>query len=208
MARYTGPVCRLCRRQGMKLFLKGERCFTPKCAVERRPSPPGDHGQRRRKISEYGEHLKEKQKARNIYGVLERQFRKHFNDAKRQPGATGENLLRLLETRLDNVVYRLGFADSRNQARQLVTHGHFRVNGRRTDIASAHIRQGDVISVSPRARNTEYFKIIGETLAKKSVPRWLDLDAPELSGRVLSLPGREDIEANVNEQLIVEYYSR
>src|SRR6266496_4961240 len=149
MARYTGPLCRLCRRQGMKLFLKGERCFTPKCAVERRPSPPGHHGQRRRKVSEYGEHLKEKQKVRAMYGVLERQFRKHFDQAKRQPGATGENLLRLLETRLDNVVYRLGFADNRSQARQLVTHGHIRVNGRRTDIASALVRQGDEVSVSP-----------------------------------------------------------
>ena len=208
MARYTGPVCRLCRRQGMKLFLKGERCFTPKCAVERRPTPPGDHGQRRRKISEYGEHLKEKQKIRNIYGVLERQFRKHFEEAKRQSGATGENLLKLLETRLDNVVYRLGFADSRSQARQLVTHGHFRLNGRRTDIPSAIVRQGDVISVSPHARATEYFKIVSETLAKKSTPRWLDLDAPEMSGRVMNLPGREEIETNVNEQLVVEFYSR
>ena len=208
MARYTGPVCRLCRRQGMKLFLKGERCFTPKCAVERRPMPPGDHGQRRRKVSEYGEHLKEKQKARSIYGVLERQFRRHFRDAQRQPGATGENLLKLLETRLDNVVYRLGFADSRNQARQLVTHGHVQLNGRRTDIASALVRRGDVISVMPRSRETEYFKVVGETLAKKSVPRWLELDPAALSGRVLAPPSREDIETNVNEQLIVEFYSR
>ena len=208
MARYTGPVCRLCRRQGMKLFLKGERCFTPKCAVERRPTPPGDHGQRRRKISEYGEHLKEKQKVRAIYGVLERQFRKHFDEAKRRPGATGENLLKLLETRLDNVVYRLGFADNRNQARQLVTHGHIRVNGRRTDIPSALVRQGDVISVSPRSREREYFKIVAETLEKKSVPRWLELNAAEMSGRVLTPPSREDIETNVNEQLVVEFYSR
>ena len=208
MARYTGPVCRLCRRQGMKLFLKGERCFTPKCAVERRPTPPGDHGQRRRKVSEYGEHLKEKQKARAIYGVLERQFRKHFQEAQRLPGATGENMLKLLERRLDNVVYRLGFADSRNQARQLVTHGHIQVNGRRTDIASAIVRPGDVVAVSPRARETDYFKIVAETLAKKSVPRWLELDTGQLSGRVLSAPNREDIETNVNEQLIVEFYSR
>jgi small subunit ribosomal protein S4 len=208
MARYTGPVCRLCRRQGIKLFLKGERCFTPKCAVERRPTPPGDHGQRRRKISEYGEHLKEKQKARAIYGVLERQFRKHFDDAKRQPGATGENLLRLLESRLDNVVYRLGLADDRNQARQLVTHGHIQLNGRRTDIPSALVRQGDTISVSSRAQQTEYFKIVKDTLAKKSVPRWLELEAAQLSGRVLSLPSREEIETNINEQLIVEFYSR
>jgi small subunit ribosomal protein S4 len=208
MARYTGPLCRLCRRQGMKLFLKGERCFTPKCAVERRPTPPGDHGQRRRKISEYGEHLKEKQKARAVYGVLERQFRKHFKEAQRQPGATGENLLMLLETRLDSIVYRLGFADNRNQARQLVTHGHMEVNGRRTNIASSLVRQGDVISVHPRSREREYFKIVAETLAKKSVPRWLELDPAQLSGRVLSLPSRQDIDTSVNEQLIVEYYSR
>jgi small subunit ribosomal protein S4 len=192
----------------MKLFLKGERCFTPKCAVERRPTPPGDHGQRRRKISEYGEHLKEKQKARSIYGVLERQFRKHFEQAQRQPGATGENLLRLLECRLDNVVYRLGLADSRNQARQIVTHGHIRVNGRRTDIASAILRPGDIVAVSPRARETEYFKVVAETLAKKSVPRWLELDAAQLSGRMLTPPSREDIETNISEQLIVEFYSR
>jgi small subunit ribosomal protein S4 len=209
MARYTGPVCRLCRRQGMKLFLKGERCFTPKCAVERRPTPPGDHGQqRRRKVSEYGEHLKEKQKARSIYGVLERQFRKHFEEAQRRPGATGENLLQILETRLDNVVYRLGLADSRNQARQLVTHGHIQVNGRKTDIASAIVRPGDQVSVVPGSRNTEYFKIVADTLAKKSVPRWLELDAAQLSGRVVTPPGREDIETNINEQLIVEFYSR
>jgi small subunit ribosomal protein S4 len=192
----------------MKLFLKGERCFTPKCAVERRPTPPGDHGQRRRKVSEYGEHLKEKQKARAIYGVLERQFRKHFVEAQRRPGATGENMLRLLETRLDNVVYRLGFADSRNQARQLVTHGHIQVNGRRTDIASSLVRPGDVVSVSPRARQTEYFKIVGETLEKKTVPRWLELDPVQLSGKVLDNPSRQEIETNVNEQLIVEFYSR
>jgi small subunit ribosomal protein S4 len=192
----------------MKLFLKGERCFTPKCAVERRPSPPGDHGQRRRKISEYGEHLKEKQKVRAIYGVLERQFRKHFDVAKRQPGATGENLLRLLETRLDNVVYRLGFADNRNQARQLVTHGHITLNGRKTDIPSALVRQGDTIAVSTRSREKEYFKIVAETLEKKSLPRWLELDASQLSGRVAAPPSREDIENNINEQLIVEFYSR
>jgi small subunit ribosomal protein S4 len=192
----------------MKLFLKGERCFTPKCAVERRPTPPGEHGQRRRKVSEYGEHLKEKQKARDTYGVLERQFRKHFQEAQRRPGATGENMLKLLETRLDNVVYRLGFADSRKQARQLVTHGHLQVNGRRTDIPSALVRPGDVVSVSPGARQTEYFKIVAETLEKKTVPRWLELDPAQLSGKVLDLPSRQDIETNVNEQLIVEFYSR
>jgi small subunit ribosomal protein S4 len=192
----------------MKLFLKGERCFTPKCAVERRPTPPGDQSQRRRKVSEYGEHLKEKQKVRNIYGVLERQFRKHFQEAKRQAGATGENLLKLLESRLDNVVYRLGLADSRNQARQLVNHGHIQVNGRRTDIPSALVRQGDVIAVAPRSRQKEYFKIVAETLEKKDVPRWIELDPAQLSGRVLGPPSREDIAMNVNEQLVVEYYSR
>lgn len=208
MARYTGPVCRICRRAGMKLFLKGERCFGPKCAIERRNTPPGDHGQRRRKQSEYGLQLREKQKARAIYGVLEAQFRKHFEEAERRPGVTGENLLRLLETRLDNVVYRLGFADSRKQARQLVRHGHFFLNGRRTDIPSALVKANDVIEVAPGSRENEYFKMVRERLAKKSVPRWLDLDAAALRGRVLALPGREDIDTSINEQLVVEFYSR
>src|ERR671934_1001256 len=161
MARYTGPVCRLCRRQGMKLFLKGERCFTPKCAVERRPIPPGaapSAQRRRRKESEFSLQLKEKQKARAIYGVLERQFHKHFETAERQPGVTGENLLRVLEMRLDNVVYRLGFSDSRKQARQFVLHGHITLNSRRTDIASAQVKTGDTVAVHPSSRNNEYFK--------------------------------------------------
>ena len=208
MARYTGPVCRLCRRQGMKLFLKGERCFTPKCAVERRPTPPGEHGQRRRKVSEYGQHLQEKQKVRAIYGVLERQFRKHFEEAQRRPGATGENLLKLLESRLDNVVFRLGFADNRNQARQLVTHGHIQLNGRKTDIPSALVRPGDTVAVMPGSRQREYFKVVADTLARKNVPRWLELAPAEMSGRVVTLPNREDVELNINEQLIVEFYSR
>jgi small subunit ribosomal protein S4 len=208
MARYTGPVCRICRRAGMKLFLKGERCFGPKCGVERRTYPPGDHGQRRRKQSEFGVQLREKQKARAIYGVLETQFRKHFQEAERRPGVTGENLLRILETRLDNVVYRLGFADSRNQARQLVTHGHFFVNGRRTDIPSALVKPNDVIEVAPGSRDTEYFKTVGDRLAKKSVPRWLDLDLAALRGSVLTPPTREDIDTSINEQLVVEFYSR
>src|ERR671933_669387 len=152
MARYTGPVCRICRRAGMKLFLKGERCFGPKCGVERRAFPPGDHGQRRRKQSEYGLQLREKQKARSIYGVLEAQFRKHFEEAERRPGVTGENLLRILEMRLDNVVYRLGFADSRPQARQLVRHGHFMLNGTKTDIPSALVKPGDVVTVRAGSR--------------------------------------------------------
>ncbi len=208
MARYTGPVCRICRRQGLKLFLKGERCFGPKCAIERRNYPPGDHGQRRRKLSEYANQLKEKQKARAIYGVLERQFRKHFEEAERRPGVTGANLLRVLETRLDNVVYRLGFADSRKQARQLVRHGHFSLNGRLTNIPSALVKPGDVVAVMPKSRESEYFKIVQEGLTRKDVPQWLELDATAMSGRVLNLPGREAIEVSVNEQLVVEFYSR
>jgi len=208
MARYTGPVCRLCRRQGLKLFLKGERCFGPKCAVERRPFPPGQHGQRRRKFSEYALQLREKQKARNIYGVLERQFRRHFEDAERLPGMTGHNLLRILESRLDNVVYRLGFADSRNQSRQIVRHGHFTLNGRRTDIPSARVKAGDVIAVHPISRDNEYFQTVRETMTRKSVPGWLSVDPQNLAGRVMALPNREDIETQVNEALVVEYYSR
>ena len=208
MARYTGPVCRICRRHGLKLFLKGERCFGPKCAIERRNYPPGDHGQRRRKFSEYANQLKEKQKGRFIYGVLERQFRKHFHEAERRHGVTGANLLRVLESRLDNVVYRLGFADSRKQARQLVRHGHFSLNGRRTDIPSALTKPGDVVAVMPKSRESEYFKITQEALTRKDVPPWLGLDAAAMSARVLNLPGREAIEVNVNEQLVVEFYSR
>lgn len=209
MARYTGPVCRLCRREGMKLFLKGERCFGPKCAVERRTYPPGSSATaRRRKQSEYGLQLREKQKARSIYGVLETQFRKHFAEAERQPGVTGENLLRILESRLDNVVYRLGFGDSRAQARQLVRHGHFLLNGRRTDIPSALVKPGDVVEVAPGSRENEYFKLARGGLQKKSVPRWLELDAAGLRGRVLSAPSRDDIDTSINEQLVVEFYSR
>jgi small subunit ribosomal protein S4 len=208
MARYTGPVCRICRRHGLKLFLKGERCFGPKCAVERRPFPPGQHGQRRRKTSEYGAQLREKQKARSIYGVLERQFRKHFQDAERLPGITGANLLRILETRLDNVVYRLGFADSRKQARQIVRHGHFTLNGRRTDIPSAQIKPNDVVAVHPTSRDTEYFQTVRATITRKDVPRWLQVEPDTLSGRVLTSPGRDEIEVGVNESLVVEYYSR
>jgi small subunit ribosomal protein S4 len=192
----------------MKLFLKGQRCFGPKCGVERRAAPPGDHGQRRRKQSEYGLQLREKQKARSIYGVLETQFRKHFEAAERRPGVTGENLLRILETRLDNVVFRLGFADSRNQARQLVRHGHFHLNGRRTDIPSALVKANDVIEVAPGSKESEYFKIAQAGMAKRTVPRWLDLDMAGMRGRVLAVPGREDIDTQVNEQLVVEFYSR
>jgi small subunit ribosomal protein S4 len=193
----------------MKLFLKGERCFGPKCGVERRAYPPGATASaRRRKQSEYGLQLREKQKARSIYGVLETQFRKHFAEAERLPGVTGENLLRILECRLDNVVYRLGFGDSRAQARQLVRHGHFFLNGRRTDIPSALLKANDVLEVAPGSRENEYFKLQRGALTKKSVPRWLELDAAGLRGRVLSAPGREDIDTSINEQLVVEFYSR
>ncbi len=210
MARYTGPVCRICRRQGMKLFLKGERCFTPKCAVERRPTPPGASPGpgRRRKESEFSLQLKEKQKARAIYGVLERQFHTHFEQAERQPGVTGENLLRILEMRLDNVVYRLGLADSRKQARQLVRHGHITLNGRRTDIPSAAVKPGDIVAVHRSSRDNEYFKAVADTLTRKSVPRWLELDSAALSARVDDRPARQDIDITLNEALVVEYYSR
>jgi small subunit ribosomal protein S4 len=208
MARYTDAVCRLCRREGVKLFLKGDRCFTPKCAVERRPYPPGPQSTRRRKVSEYSLQLREKQKARHIYGILERQFRRHFAEAERRQGQTGENLLRILETRIDNVIYRLGFADSRAQARQLVTHGHFELNGRKHDIPSAQVRANDVITVRERSRQMDHFKTAMEQIARKTVPAWLSADAANFAGRVLALPQRTDIDSALQEQLIVEFYSR
>lgn len=208
MARYTDAVCRLCRRQGMKLFLKGDKCFTPKCPVERRSYGPGDHGQRRRKVSEYGVQLKEKQKIKNIYGVLERQFRKTFEEADRRPGITGENLLQLLETRLDNVVYRMGWASSRPDARQLVRHGHFSLRGRKTDIPSAEVRVGDVIAIRESSRGGEHFQVVIPSMAKKTIPKWLSLDTEATSGRVMAMPAREEIDTNVSEQLVVEFYSR
>jgi small subunit ribosomal protein S4 len=208
MARYNDAVCRLCRREGVKLFLKGDRCFTPKCAVERRPYPPGPQPTRRRKVSEYSLQLREKQKCRHIYGVLERQFRRHFAEAERRQGQTGENLLRILETRLDNVVFRLGFADSRPQARQLVTHGHFELNGRKTDIPSAMVKPGDVVTVRGGSRQMDHFKTAMEQIARKTVPAWLTADAPNFVGRVLALPQRTDIDSLLQEQLIVEFYSR
>jgi len=192
----------------MKLYLKGDRCLGPKCAIERRKTPPGAHAQSRRKTTEYGLQLGEKQKLRSVYGVLERQFEKHFAEAQRRPGVTGVNLLTILETRLDNVVYRLGFGDSRRQARQVVNHGHIYLNGRKTNIASALVREGDVVEVHPSDRELEYFTIMRESLTEKTVPRWLSLDPQELRGRVLSFPTREDIDTPVNEQLVVEYYSR
>jgi len=212
MARYTGPVCKLCRREGVKLMLKGERCFGPKCAIERRNYPPGATGAsyRRRQSSDYAVQLREKQKARRIYGILERQFRRHYAEAARKKGATGENLLQILEQRLDNVVYRLGFADSRRQARQLVTHGHFTLNGRKTDIPSALVKVGDQIGVRPESRKRTYFKDLAESniLAKKTPPSWLQLIPAKMEATVRSLPSRQDVEISLNEQLIVELYSR
>jgi small subunit ribosomal protein S4 len=213
MARYTGPVCKLCRREGEKLYLKGARCFSPKCPFERdRDYPPGEHGRmarfRRRRSSDYSRQLREKQKLRRIYGVLERQFRRYFREAERRPGLTGENLLVVLESRLDNVIYRLGFGDSRAHARQLVQHGHFVVNGHRTNIPSYLVRPRDLITVREGSRKRAFFRERAEILDESSVPGWLSLDANTMTARVLSLPAREDVELSVNEQLIVEYYSR
>lgn len=213
MARYTGPVCKICRREGEKLFLKGQRCFSPKCPFERdRGYPPGEHGRmsrfRRRRTSDYLRQLREKQKARRIYGVLERQFRRYFREAERRTGLTGENLLILLESRLDNVVYRLGFADSRAQARQLVQHGHFVVNGRRTNIPSYIVRPQDTITVREASRKRTYFKERAQKLDEGAVLDWLSLDAGTMTARVLNSPAREDIAVRLEEQLIVEYYSR
>ncbi len=208
MARYTESVCRLCRREGAKLYLKADRCYSDKCAIDRRSYAPGQHGQGRKKLSEYGIQLREKQKARRIYGVLERQFRTYFEKADRQKGVTGENLLRLLERRLDNVVYRLGFGGSRAEARQLVRHGHFTVNGRKVNIPSYLVRPGDEIAVKEASRNSPKFKEAAEILAHKNPPKWLELQPDQLRAKVLALPSREDIDAPVQEHLIVELYSR
>lgn len=211
MARQRTPVCKLCRREGVKLFLKGERCFTPKCAVDpnRKPYPPGGNRLgRRRRPSDYAVQLRGKQKVKRMYGLLERQFRRHFREASRRPGATGENLLRILEMRLDNAVYRLGFAESRAQARQLVQHGHFDVDGRKTDIPSFVCEVGNAISVRSRSRQLEYFKQMAEDLDSRVLTGWLSRDVATLSGRVVSMPLRSDIDPTLEEQLIVEYYSR
>ncbi|NLV75305.1 MAG: 30S ribosomal protein S4 [Chloroflexi bacterium] len=211
MARHIDSVCKLCRREGMKLFLKGERCLGPKCAIEKRAYAPGMHGQKtqfRQRSSDYGLQLREKQRARRIYGVLERQFRRYFDIAVAQRGQTGSNLLALLEMRMDNLVYRLGFADSRPQARMLVTHGHFAVNGRRLDIPSAILKPGDVISVHETSRSSEYFKSIGQVLEQREVAGWLSLNAEALSGTLVAVPTRDQIDVPLEEQLIVEFYSR
>lgn len=208
MARQRGPLCRLCRREGVKLFLKGDRCYTPKCAVERKGYPPGQHGQERRKLSEYGLHLREKQKVRRFYGVLERQFRRYVGEAMRARGVTGTALLRLLERRLDNVVYRLGFAASPAEARQMVSHGHFLVNGRKVNIPSFLVRQGDVIEVREKSRSLPRLKELAEAAAGRRIPDWLSADHEAMKATVLRYPEREEIDLPVKEQLIVEHYAR
>ncbi len=207
MARYTGPVCRLCRRSGEKLMLKGGKCIT-NCTMEKRGKPPGQHLRQRRRVSDRALQLREKQKARYTYGMLERQFRRLFTEAERQPGITGENLLVLLERRLDNVVYRLGFTDSRSQARQLVEHGHIMLNGRKTNIPSCMVKEGDTISWKETSTQSEYYKQLIQNIESKSVASWLSLDKQKLVGQVLSLPTPDDIEAKIDGKTIVEYYSR
>ncbi|MCQ2440488.1 MAG: 30S ribosomal protein S4 [Clostridia bacterium] len=208
MARYTGAVCRQCRREGQKLFLKGERCYSDKCSVGLRGYAPGQHGQGRKKSSEYGLQLRAKQTARRFYGVQENQFHHYFEVAERKQGVTGDNLLRILESRLDNVVYRVGFASSRAEARQLIGHGHFEVNGGRVDIASYLLKAGDEISICEKSRGSEKIKAVIEANSAKPVPQWIDVDRDKLTAKVIALPTREQIEAPVDEQLIVEYYSR
>ena len=208
MARYKDEQCRICRREGQKLFLKGARCYSDKCSVSRRNYAPGQHGQKKAKLSEYGTQLREKQKTKSFYGVGEKQFRRYFEMASNKKGITGENLLQILESRLDNVVYKLGFASSRPQARQLVNHGHFDVNGKKVDIASYQVKPGDVISVREIKRDTAIIKENIEANAAKPVPAWLEKDAENLSGKVIRLAAREDIDLAVEEHLIVELYSK
>jgi small subunit ribosomal protein S4 len=212
MARYIGPACKLCRREGEKLFLKGERCFTPSCAIDRRPYAPGEHGRQQTarggRESDYAKQLRAKQKARRIYGILERQFRRYFDIALKRRGQTGLNLLQTLELRLDNVVYRMGLARNRAQARQLVTHGHFVVNGRRTDVPSMLLKPGDVLSVREESKRKTFFKDLPLVAEDLPCAIWLERDLNKISGRVIRLPERGEIDGNLNEQLIVEYYSR
>ena len=208
MGRYTGPSCRRCRRAGEKLFLKGDRCVTPRCAFERRRTTPGDQSRRRRRPSDYGVHLLEKQKAKYIYGVFESQFRRYMADAFNSPGVSGLNLLRTLERRFDNVIFLMGFADSRKQARQMVNHGHFRINGTKTDIPAYQVRVGDEISWKESLKATDFFKERTDGIPKRPVPAWLDLNQSEMSGRVMSLPSDEDLKLTIDSRLIVEFYSR
>ena len=208
MARYTGPACKLCRREGTKLFLKGDRCLSGKCAIDRRNTAPGQHGAATKKQREYGMQLREKEKTKRYYGVLERQFVNYFEEADRQKGMTGENLICLLERRLDNVVYRMGMAVSRKEARQLVLHGHFTLNGKNVNIPSLIVKAGDVISVKESSRASVKIKALAEDLATKSAPKWLDVDKNGLSVKVATLPARDDVDFDFNEQLIVELYSK
>jgi len=208
MARYTGAVCRLCRREGKKLFLKGERCYSEKCSVGIRAYAPGQHGQGRKKSSEYGLQLRAKQTARRFYGVQENQFHHYFEIAERKQGITGDNLLKILESRLDNVVYRVGFASSRAEARQLVGHGHFEVNGSRVDIASYLLKAGDVVTICEKSRGSEKIKAVIEANSARPVPQWIDVNRDAFSAKVINLPNRDQIDAPVEEQLIVEFYSK
>ena len=208
MARYTGPSCRLCRREGSELFLKGERCYTDKCAIKRRSYPPGQHGQGRIKVSDYGVQLREKQKVRRIYGILENQFRGYFKMADRMKGVTGENLLFILERRLDNVAYRFGFATSRDEARQLVRHGHFTLNGRKVNIPSIQVKAGDVLQLREKSRKVAAISESLEGVVRRGIPQWLELEKDAFKGVVKALPVREDITMPIQEQLIVELYSK
>lgn len=208
MARYTGPVCRLCRREGQKLYLKGERCYTDKCSVGRRSYAPGQHGQGRKKVSEYGLQLRAKQATRRYYGVLEGQFRHYYELAEKREGKTGEQLLAILETRLDNVIYRLGFASSRKEARQLVLHNHFSVNGKKVNIPSYLVSVGDVITINEKSRNSSKIKAVIEANASHPTPKWLEVNREQMQGKVIAEPTREDIDLAVEETLIVELYSK
>ena len=208
MARYTGPACRLCRREGTKLFLKGERCMTGKCALDRRSTAPGQHGAANKKVREYGMQLREKQKTRRYYGVLEKQFLNYYAEAERKTGMTGENLLALLERRLDNVVYRMGMAESRRAARQMVLHAHFTLNGKKVTIPSISVKVGDVIAVKESSRDLTVVKALLENLASKITPKWLEVNKETGTAKVIALPAREDIDFDFNEQLIVELYSK
>ena len=208
MARYTGPVCRLCRREGTKLFLKGDRCTTGKCALDRRSTVPGQHGAANKKMREYGMQLREKQKTRRYYGVLERQFVNYFEEADRKEGMTGENLICLLERRLDNVVYRMGFASSHKEARQLVLHGHFTVDGKKVNIPSFIVKAGNVVAVKDSSKESPKFKALAEAAAAQNAPKWLEVNAENMTAKVVALPEREDVNFDFNEQLIVELYSK
>lgn len=208
MARYTDAVCRLCRREGQKLFLKGQRCYSGKCAIEKRAYAPGQHGQSRKKLSGYGQQLREKQKAKRFYGVLEKQFAHYFEIAEKKAGVTGENLLQVLESRFDNVIYRLGFGLSRAEARQLVVHGHFLINGKKVDIPSYLVSEGDVITIKESSRSLPKIKAVLEQTEGRAIPKWLDLDANTLQAKVVTLAQRDDIDLEVEEHLIVELYSK